>query len=52
MNDKQLGTANETAQTAARAVGQQMRLHLNRTKRINQNHKHDIKLELDVRSQN
>lgn len=52
MNDKQLGTANETAQAAARAVGQQMRLHLNRTKRINQNHKHDIKLELDVRSQN
>jgi myo-inositol-1(or 4)-monophosphatase len=36
---------------AARAVGKLMRQNLNATKRINSKTQHDIKLELDVRSQ-
>jgi myo-inositol-1(or 4)-monophosphatase len=39
------------AVAAARAAGKLLRRHLNGPKRISSSHQHDIKLELDVRSQ-
>ena len=44
-------TAQSTAMRAARAVGQLMRTQLHAAKRANSVSQHDIKLELDVRSQ-
>ena len=52
MNEKQLKKARDCAVSAARKVGGMLRTNLNRVKRINHSHRHDIKLELDVRSQN
>ena len=46
-----LTKAQATAVNAARAVGVLMRQHLHSTKRANEVTQHDIKLELDVRSQ-
>lgn len=46
-----LRTAQSSAVQAARAVGQLMRRHLHAPKRANAVTQHDIKLELDVRSQ-
>jgi myo-inositol-1(or 4)-monophosphatase len=46
-----LRTAQLSAITAARAVGELMRRHLHAAKRANSVTQHDIKLELDVRSQ-
>lgn len=51
MNEKQLKKARDCAVAAARKVGGMLRSNLNRSKRITHNHRHDIKLELDVRSQ-
>jgi len=45
------GKALAAAISAAQAVGKLMRRHLNSTKRANEVTQHDIKLELDVRSQ-
>src|SRR6202040_2806098 len=45
------GKALLAAISAAQAVGKLMRRHLNSTKRANEVTQHDIKLELDVRSQ-
>lgn len=39
------------ASESARAAGALMRAHLRKTKRVNEAHQHDIKLELDVRCQ-
>jgi myo-inositol-1(or 4)-monophosphatase len=46
-----LHQAHTSAVTAARAVGKLMRQHLHSAKRANEVTQHDIKLELDVRSQ-
>ena len=46
-----LNQAQATAVTAARAVGALMRRHLHGSKRASKVTQHDIKLELDVRSQ-
>ena len=46
-----LRTANSVAIFAARSVGKLMRHELHATKRANSVTQHDIKLELDVRSQ-
>jgi myo-inositol-1(or 4)-monophosphatase len=51
MTSRQLKTAFNTAVTAARASGELMRKHLTRPKNVNSSTQHDIKLELDVRSQ-
>src|SRR5437773_3415267 len=48
---KQFHQAQNRAVQAARAVGELMRQNLRATKRINSATQHDIKLELDVRSQ-
>src|SRR5437763_2518114 len=48
---KQVHQAQNRAVQAARAVGELMRQNLRATKRINSATQHDIKLELDVRSQ-
>ncbi|MDA1273370.1 MAG: inositol monophosphatase family protein [Verrucomicrobia bacterium] len=52
MNEKQLKKALDCAAAASRDVGKMLRSNLNRVKRVNQSYRHDIKLELDVRSQN
>ena len=46
-----LNQAQATAVQAAQSVGALMRRHLHQTKRANEVTQHDIKLELDVRSQ-
>lgn len=52
MNEKQLMKALDCAAAASLGVGKMLRNNLNRVKRVNQSYRHDIKLELDVRSQN
>jgi len=52
MNEKQLKKALDCSAAASRDVGTMLRSNLNRVKRVNQSYRHDIKLELDVRSQN
>jgi myo-inositol-1(or 4)-monophosphatase len=51
MNRSELNRALAAAVKAARAVGKLMRHNLRKTKTVNLATKHDIKLELDVRSQ-
>ena len=51
MNIKDLRTALNLADTTAREVGFLLKKNLNLSKRINHAEQHDIKLELDVRSQ-
>lgn len=51
MNPKQLHAALNRAVTAARAAGRLMHQNLHRAKTVNEEHPHDIKLELDVRCQ-
>ena len=51
MNAAEQKKALETAVQAARASGRLMREHLRVPKKINEQSQHDIKLELDVRSQ-
>src|SRR5688500_13976849 len=51
MNIKDQKRALSTAEAAAREVGGLLRKNLQLAKRINQADQHDIKLELDVRSQ-
>ncbi|MBI3880326.1 MAG: inositol monophosphatase [Verrucomicrobia bacterium] len=51
LNAKQFPHALATAVRAARAVGVLLRRHQNGPKKINSEVQHDIKLELDVRSQ-
>lgn len=51
MNVKEQKRALAAAQAAAREVGASMRKNLQLSKRINSADQHDIKLELDVRSQ-
>lgn len=51
MKAMNLRTALKSATDAARAVGKLMRQQLHSTKRANSTTQHDIKLELDVRSQ-
>src|SRR3954471_815333 len=51
MNVKDFKRAQEAATDAARSVGILMRRHLAETKRAHSVTQHDIKLELDVRSQ-
>jgi len=51
MNSSQLNAAQSAAVAAARAAGDLMRLHLRRTKKVNESCHHDIKLDLDVRCQ-
>jgi len=46
-----LNRAQSTAVRAARAVGELLRRNLRSPKRANSTSQHDIKLELDVRSQ-
>ena len=50
-DEKNLKRAATSASEAARSVGALMRRHLAETKRANEVTQHDIKLELDVRSQ-
>jgi myo-inositol-1(or 4)-monophosphatase len=52
MKSTELRRALEAAVQAARKAGQLMRENLHSAKRINEEHHHDIKLELDVRCQN
>jgi myo-inositol-1(or 4)-monophosphatase len=51
MNEAQLNRALKVSVAAARAVGDLMRKNLNKVKAVNSQTLHDIKLELDVRSQ-
>lgn len=51
MNSKGLNRALKAAVTSAQAAGELLRTNLRSTKRINEEHQHDIKLELDVRCQ-
>lgn len=51
MKTNELKQALKAAVTAAEASGKLMRLHRRRTKKVNEALHHDIKLELDVRSQ-
>jgi myo-inositol-1(or 4)-monophosphatase len=51
MNRSELKHALGAAVEAARAAGGLMRKNFHSTKRINEEHQHDIKLELDVRCQ-
>ena len=51
MKNNELKRALRAATTAARAAGALMRTHRRRTKKVNEALPHDIKLELDVRSQ-
>lgn len=51
MNTRQLQAALTRAVTAARAAGRLMHQNLHRAKTVNEEHHHDIKLELDVRCQ-
>ena len=51
MNERDLKRALGSAVAAAQAAGDLMRKHLRRTKKVNQEIHHDIKLDLDVRSQ-
>ena len=51
MKSSQLNAALDSASQAAHAVGDLMRTHLRRTKKVNEATHHDIKLDLDVRSQ-
>jgi myo-inositol-1(or 4)-monophosphatase len=51
MNPRQLNATLASAISAARAAGALMKAHLRRTKKINEAHQHDLKLELDVRCQ-
>lgn len=51
MNSRELKAALAAAVKAAKAAGHVMRRNLNAVKVINEEHAHDIKLELDVRCQ-
>ena len=51
MNLRELRSALIAATDAANAAGALMRTNLRRTKKVNESHQHDIKLELDVRCQ-
>src|SRR5687768_4383089 len=51
MNDPSLSRALQTAVGASRAAGRLLRQHLNSVKKVNVSTAHDVKLELDVRSQ-
>jgi myo-inositol-1(or 4)-monophosphatase len=51
MTSAELRRAQAAAVDAAQAAGALMRRHLRRTKKVNEAHQHDIKLELDVRAQ-
>jgi myo-inositol-1(or 4)-monophosphatase len=51
MNTKELKTAEKHAISTAHEVGKLLRKNLQLPKRINQSEQHDIKLELDIRSQ-
>jgi myo-inositol-1(or 4)-monophosphatase len=51
MNSRELRRGLDCAVEAAKEVGQLMRENLQAVKRINEEHQHDIKLELDVRCQ-
>lgn len=51
MNLRELRQALTAATGAANAAGDLMRANLRRTKKVNEAHQHDIKLELDVRCQ-
>lgn len=51
MNLRELRRALTAATDAANAAGALMKTNLRRTKKVNESHQHDIKLELDVRCQ-
>ncbi len=51
MNLRELRQALAAATEAANAAGSLMKANLRRTKKVNEAHQHDIKLELDVRCQ-
>lgn len=51
MTARELKAAFKTAVTAAQAAGELMRKNLAKPKRVNSSTQHDIKLELDVKSQ-
>src|SRR5437867_902653 len=51
MTSRELKQAHRAAQEAARAAGALMRKHARRPKKVNFASQHDLKLELDVRSQ-
>jgi myo-inositol-1(or 4)-monophosphatase len=51
MNLRELRRALTAATDAANAAGALMKTNLRRTKKVNEAHQHDIKLELDVRCQ-
>lgn len=51
MRPKELDRALDAAVASAKAAGELLRKNLRSVKRINEEHQHDIKLELDVRCQ-